>query len=100
MRQYGKLILSLKNEYVKQHKNYPKTLTDMYRLMVAFEPTRPTAVSWGQNKGMNFENVAVELGTEEDRYHGGGGGTATNIGCWSCGGDHMKRDFPKLSEEK
>ena len=46
---YGELILRLKNDYAKQQKNYPKTLTDMYGLMVAFEPTRPTAVSGGRN---------------------------------------------------
>ena len=29
-RRYSELIISLKNDYVKQKKNYPKTLTDMY----------------------------------------------------------------------
>ena len=29
-RRYGGLILTLKNDYAKQQKNYPKTLTDMY----------------------------------------------------------------------
>ena len=56
---YRELILSLKNDYTKQQKNYPKTLTDMYRLIVAFDPTRATPVSGGRNKGMNFGNVAV-----------------------------------------
>ena len=32
----GELIVSLKNDYTKQQKNYPTTLTDMSRLMVAF----------------------------------------------------------------
>ena len=48
-RRYGKLIISLKNDYVKQQKNYPKTLTGMYGLMVVFDPTRATAVSGGRN---------------------------------------------------
>ena len=60
---YGELILSLKNDYAKQHTTYPKTLTDMYGLMVAFDPTRATAVSGGRNEGMNFGNVAAEPGT-------------------------------------
>ena len=47
---YGELILTLKNDYVKQQKNYPKTLTDMYGLMVAFDPTMPTAVSGSRTK--------------------------------------------------
>ena len=38
-RRYGELILSLKNNCAKQQRNYPKTLTDMYGLMVAFDPT-------------------------------------------------------------
>ena len=62
-RRYGDLILSLKNDYANQQKNYPKTLTDMYGLMVAFEPTRSTPVSGGRNEGMNFGNMAVEPGT-------------------------------------
>ena len=36
---YGELILLLKNDYVRQQQNYPKTLMDMYGLMVAFVPT-------------------------------------------------------------
>ena len=85
-RWYGELMLLLKNEYGKQQKKYPKTLTEMYKLMVAFEPTMPTPVSGGRNEGMNFGNVAVEPGTGGDRYHGGGGGTVRKIECWSCGG--------------
>ena len=50
MPRYGDLILSPNNDYAKQQKNYPKTLTDMYGLMVAFEPTMPTAVSGGRTK--------------------------------------------------
>ena len=39
----------------------------MNGMMVAFEPTRATAVSGGRNKGMNFGNVADEPGNEGDR---------------------------------
>ena len=46
-RRYRDLILSIKNDYAKQQKNYPKTLTEIYELMVALYPTRPTAVSRG-----------------------------------------------------
>ena len=70
----------------------------MYGLMVAFEPTRPTPVSGGRNKGTNFGNVAVEPRIVGDRDHGGG--TVRNIECWCCGGDHMKRDCPKSAEDK
>ena len=59
-RQYGELILSLINDYAKQHKNYAKSLTDMYGLMVAFDPTRAAPVSGGHNEGLNFGNVAIE----------------------------------------
>ena len=69
-RRYGELILSLKNDYAKQQKNYPKTLTDMYGLMVAFDPTRATAVSGGRNEGIHFGNVAAEPGTKWDGDHG------------------------------
>ena len=46
-RQYGELILSLKNDHAKQQNNYPKNLTAMYRLLVLFEPTRISQVSRG-----------------------------------------------------
>ena len=59
---YGELILLLKNDYAKQQQNYPKTLTDMYGLMVAFDTTRLTPVSGGRNEGMNLGNVTVEYG--------------------------------------
>ena len=72
-RQYGELILSLKNDYTKQQRNYPKTLTDMYELMVAFDPTRETPVSGGRNEGLNFGNVVADYKTTGDRDHGSGG---------------------------
>ena len=65
-RRYGDLILSLKNDYAKQQKNYPKTLTGMHGLMVVFDPTRATPVSGGRNEGLNFGNVAVESKTAWD----------------------------------
>ena len=46
-RRYGELILSWKKGYAKQQLNYPKTLTDMYELMVAFDSTRETPVAGG-----------------------------------------------------
>ena len=56
---YGELILLLNNDYAKQQKKYPKNLTDMYMLMLAFDPTRPTPVSRGRNEGMNVGNMVV-----------------------------------------
>ena len=50
--------------------------------MVAFEPTRPTLVSGGRNKGMNFGNGVVKPGTGSDGDHGGGRGTGIKIECW------------------
>ena len=69
----------LKNDYAKQQKNYPNTLTDMYGLMVAFDPTRDTTVSGGWKEGMNFGNVAAEPGTEGDRKYGGFSATSRKI---------------------
>ena len=40
-------------------------VTEMYRLMVSFEPTRVTPVARGFNEGMNFGNVATN--NEEGR---------------------------------
>ena len=49
-RQYGELILSLKNDYTKQQRNYPRTLTYMYRLMGCFGTTSATLVAGGATK--------------------------------------------------
>ena len=97
---YGEIILSLKNDYTKQKKNYPKTFTDMYVLRVAFNTTRATLVSGGSNKGLNLGNVAVESETTGDREHGIGGGIGRKLECWRCVGEHMKRDCPKRAKEK
>ena len=49
---------------IGQKKIYPKTFTDVYGLMVAFDPKRATPVSGGgRNDGLNFGNVAVESET-------------------------------------
>ena len=53
-RQYGELILSLKNDYAKHQRKYLWTLPDMYGIMGAFEPKRVTAVAGGRNEGLNF----------------------------------------------
>ena len=63
-RWYSKLVLSLKNDYMKQQQKTLKSLTDMCRLMVDFDPTRATVVSWGRNEGMNVGNMVAEPGTE------------------------------------
>ena len=81
-RRYSELILLLKSDYAKQQNNYPKNITDIYGLMVAFESTRPTSVTRG------------------DGDHGGGGGAGRKIEYWRCGGNHMKRDFPKRTKDK
>ena len=78
-RQYSELMLLLNNGCAKQQKKYPKNLTYMYGLMVLFNPTRSTPVSGGQNKGMNFGNVAVEPGTRGDGDHGDVSSTVRNI---------------------
>ena len=59
-RRCGKLILSLENDYSKQQRNYQITFTHMYRLMVAFEPTRATPVAGGSNEGQNVGNVVTD----------------------------------------
>ena len=73
MRQCGELILLLKNYYSKQQKNYPRTLTDMYGLMVAFENTRATPVSGARNEGLNFGNMVAYSEHAGDGDHGGAG---------------------------
>ena len=72
----------------------------MYRLMVAFDTTRATAVSGGWNESMNIGNVTAEPGTMGDGDHGGGSAISRKIHCWRCGRDNMKRDCPKLAKEK
>ena len=90
--QYGELILSLKNDYAKRQRNYPKTLTEMYGLMVEFDFRRATPVSRGRNEGLNFGNVAAEFEIAGDGDHGSSGGIRRNLECWYCGGEHLKRN--------
>ena len=85
---------------MKQQKKYPKTLTDMYSLMVAFDPTRATPVSGGRSEGLNLWNLAVESKTTGNREHDSGSGIGRNIECWRCGREHMKRECPKRAKEK
>ena len=66
-------------------KNFPETHTDMYGLMVVFDPTRATQVSRGRNEGMNFGNVYVKSGTAGDGDHGSDGGTGRTFECWRWG---------------
>ena len=47
--QYGELILSLKNDYAKHHRNDLRTLTNMYGIMVVLDPTMATPVAVGRN---------------------------------------------------
>ena len=49
---------------------------------------------------MNIGNVDVESETTGDRENSSGDGIGRKLECWSCGGEHMKRDCPKCSEEK
>ena len=97
-RRYGELILSLKTYYAKKQSNYPISLTDMYGLMVAFKPIRATPVAGGGNEGLNFGNVVADSKITGDGDHGSGGGIGRNLDCWNCGGDHLKRTFPKRAE--
>ena len=57
-------------------------------------------MSGGRNKGLNFENVVVKPKTAGYRYHGSGAGIGRKMKCWRCGGEHMKRGYPKHAEEK
>ena len=100
MRRYGELILSLKNGYAKQQRNYPITLTNMYGLMLKFDPKRATPVAGGRNKGLNFGIVVTDSETTGDRDHGSGDDIGENLECWHCGGEHLKRNLPKRAEEK
>ena len=75
----GELILSIKNDYAKQQRNCPKTLTDMYGEIVVFNHTRAKPVSGGRNKGLNFGNVAIESKTAGDSNHVSGGGIGRKL---------------------
>ena len=59
MRRYGELIMALKKNYAKQQGNYPKTLVDMYGMMVEFDPKSSAVVTRGHNERLIFRNVAT-----------------------------------------
>ena len=82
----------MKNDYTKQQRNYPRKLTDMYELMVTFDPTRATAVTGGRNEGLNFGNVVANSKVTGDGYHDGGSGMGKKLKLWHCGGKHLKRN--------
>ena len=100
-RRYGYLILDFKKHYANQQRNYLNTLTDMYSLMVAFETTRLAVATRGHNEGLNFGNVATytRAGGARD-VDRGGNGSGIKIESWNCGGNHLKRNFPKLDEDR
>ena len=57
---YGELIISLKNDYARKQSNCPRTLTNMYGLMLVFNPTRKTPVSRGRNEDPYFGNLVAD----------------------------------------
>ena len=67
-RRYGDLVVALKNDYAKQQKNYPKTVKEMYGIMVVFEPTRVAPVAGGFYDVVNSGNVTTKI--EEGEYGG------------------------------
>ena len=71
----------MKNDYAKQQRNYPRMLIDMYMLMLAFFPTRATAVARGRNKGLNIGNVVNDSKVTGDRDRGSGGGIGRKMDC-------------------
>ena len=99
-RRYRELILSLKNYYTKQQRNYLRTITDMYGIIVEFEPTRATAVAGGRKKGLNFGNMFANSEGTGDGDHVGGGVIGIKLECWKCGGEHLKKNSPKHAKEK
>ena len=52
-RRYRELIIARQNDHTTK-KNYPKTMTEIYALMVALKPTRVAPVARGFNDGINF----------------------------------------------
>ena len=72
----------------------------IYGLIVAFETTRETVVAGGHNGGINFGNVVSESeDTGTGNTGGGGDGAGRKREFWHCGGDHLKRNGPKLSKK-
>ena len=69
----------MEKKYAKQQSNCPRTLTDMYKLLVAFEPTRVTPVSGGRNKGLHFGNLVAKYEVKGNGDHGGDGVTGRKL---------------------
>ena len=90
----------MKNEYAKQQRNYPRNLTNMYGLMVAFDPERVTPVAGGCNDGLHFGNEVANSEGTWNGDHGGCGGTWRKLDCWHFGGGHLKSKCPNHAEEK
>ena len=99
-RQYMELILSRKNYYAKQKSNCPRTLTNIYGLMVAFEPTRSTPVARGRNPGLDLGPVVANSETTGDGDHGSSGVIWRKLERWKCGGENLERNCPKREKEK
>ena len=73
----------------------------MYGLMIAFDTKRETLVAGGHNTGLNFVNVVADSKATGTVDTGGvGSGVGRKMECWNCGGDHLKRNFPNIAEEK
>ena len=65
-------------------------VTEIYGLMMKFEPMRVTLVSRAFNEGLNFGNIATK--NEE----GGTGDTDSGRKrkYWNCGSNHLKSRIP------
>ena len=73
----------------------------MYVPMVLFEPTWVAIVTGGQNECLNFVNMETDTKVWIDSYLGrGGGNNGRKIECCNCGGDHLRKNFPKLDNKK
>ena len=99
-RQYVELVLSLKNDYVKQQRNYPRTLTDMYRPMVVFEPTRATPVAGTRNVGLHFGNVVAHSEGSGNKDPGGGGGAGRKLESLSLWRRAPENELSKVLQRK
>ena len=79
----------------KKQMNYPRTLTNMYGLMLVFERMGATQVARGHNGGLDFRNMVANSEGIGGKYHGSGGGIGRKLECWNCGGENLKRNRPK-----
>ena len=72
----------------------------MYRLMVAFDPTKATLVDGGRNEGLNFGNVVADSEGIGNGDLGGGGGAERKMECCHCVGDHLRRNCQSALKKK